>query len=115
LSKVVEARTLTEISNLIINNNNVIIDWAAESWCVPCKRFKPHFDAASDKVEGYVFVHVDIDEVDPIVTKVFGIQSVPTVMLFTDRLVSQRTPVQARTAPALIRELSLLTDPSIVV
>lgn len=97
---------MTEISNLIFNNQFVVVEFAAESWCGPCQRFKPHFDAASNELENFVFVHVDIDEVDPVVTKAFGIQSVPTVMLFDSKLVSLRKRIGSRTALALIRELT---------
>lgn len=59
-----------------------VIDFNA-TWCGPCKRFAPAFDAAakafSDKAD---FVSVDIDQF-PQTAAAFGVQNVPTIVVLS--------------------------------
>jgi thiol-disulfide isomerase/thioredoxin len=76
----------------------VIKFWA--TWCGPCKKFAPHFDAAA-KNSDREFVSVDIDQ-SPELVEAFGIQSVPTVIELTE---DSTRRLESRTAVALLREL----------
>jgi thioredoxin 1 len=58
----------------------VFIDFNA-TWCVPCKKFGPTFEAAADKYgDKAKFYSVDID-VNGETAKAFGIESVPTIIV----------------------------------
>lgn len=69
----------------------VLIDvWAA--WCGPCRILSPIVDQVAREMSGKLTVgKVDADE-NPAVMQAFGIQSIPTLLLFADgRLVDRVT------------------------
>jgi thioredoxin 1 len=61
----------------------VLVDfWAA--WCPPCRRLAPTVDALAAAYAGRLTVaKVDVDE-SPEVAGRYGIQSIPTLILFKD-------------------------------
>lgn len=99
MSKVIEVSSMSEIEEIIANNSKVILDFAAQSWCVPCQRLKPHYDKASETVEDVTWVHADID-LYPALATVYNIQSVPTVHAYKDGVYVE--PVEARTVIKLV-------------
>lgn len=93
-----------ELQTVITSNPNVVVDFSAPSWCVPCQRLAPHYRAAALNLrESWVFAEVDIDQA-PEIQAHYGIMSVPTVLKFVNG--QQVGPVQGRTALALVKELS---------
>jgi thioredoxin 1 len=61
----------------------VLVDFWA-SWCPPCRRLAPAIDALAGEYEGRLTVaKVDVDE-SPELAQRFGIQSIPTLILFRD-------------------------------
>ena len=61
----------------------VLVDFSA-SWCQPCKALAPTIDAVADEYAGKLQVYtVDIDHA-PNAAGHFGIQGVPTCILFRD-------------------------------
>lgn len=55
--------------------------WA--SWCEPCKAFAPIFEAVAAKHPDVTWGKVNTDEQTEIASS-FGIQSIPTLMVFRD-------------------------------
>ena len=68
--------------NEIINSNQpVLVDFFAE-WCGPCKVLAPILKEISSEVDGKArILKVDIDK-NPAVATQYGVQAVPTLLLF---------------------------------
>lgn len=95
-----------QLDDIINAAENVVIDFTAPSWCQPCKKFAPHFDAAATKAadDGLdtVFVAVDVDKA-PWAMQGYGVRGVPTVKHYHDGdFVSD---LKARTVVALLNEI----------
>jgi thioredoxin 1 len=61
----------------------VLVDFWA-TWCGPCRAIAPHLDALADEFDGRLKIaKVDIDEHPNIATR-YGVQSIPTLLLFKD-------------------------------
>lgn len=103
---VVQISSIEELEDLRKAGRPVVVDFSALSWCVPCQRLKPHYDAVSEKVDA-VFAYVDIDTADPSLIELFDVRGVPLVLAFSD---IGKTVIQSRTAPALQREISALIE-----
>ena len=79
---------------LILNDDNfdeeiksirgpILVDFWA-SWCAPCKTIAPWLDELAAEFAGRAHVaKIDIDENGDVVNR-FGIQSVPTLVVFHD-------------------------------
>ncbi len=78
--------TLTKdnFNEVVGPDKTVIIDfWAA--WCGPCRMFAPTFEAAAAENPDVVFAKVDTED-QPELAGHFGIQSIPTLMVFRERV-----------------------------
>jgi thioredoxin 1 len=75
--------------DLIKGNKPVLVDFSAE-WCGPCKMMPPILKEVKDKMgEKVTILKMDIDR-NPAVASAYGIQSVPTLMVFRDGLIKFR-------------------------
>ncbi|MEO1694666.1 MAG: thioredoxin [Pseudomonadota bacterium] len=67
----------------------VLVDFFAE-WCGPCKAMAPALEEVAKDMEGRVKIaKVDVDQSPDITTK-YGIQAMPTLILFKDGEVAAR-------------------------
>jgi thioredoxin 1 len=77
-------------SEVLQSREPVLVDfWAA--WCPPCRMIAPHIDALAVDYAGRVKVaKLDVDEA-PEVAQRYGIQSIPSLLVFKDgKVVDQR-------------------------
>ena len=98
---VIDVASREQFVSLLADNKKVIVDFAARSWCVPCRALRNHFELAASKSD-VVFVEVDIED-NPWAQEEYSIMSVPTVKLF-----EHGEPVRditARTAIGILKEL----------
>jgi thioredoxin 1 len=75
---------LTEatFSETIADEGIVLVDWWA-SWCGPCRRFAPVFEAAAEEHPDITFGKVDTEAQADLAAQA-RIQSIPTLMVFRD-------------------------------
>jgi len=61
----------------------VVVDFWA-TWCGPCRALAPHLESIASELEGKVrIVKVDVDH-NQKVAVTYGIQSLPTILVFKD-------------------------------
>lgn len=78
-STIIEATSVTQLENIIANNDQVVVDFYA-SWCGPCKKMAPEFAKLPREFSDVVFVKISVDLAG--VTETFKIKSMPTVMYY---------------------------------
>ena len=81
---------MNPFENIIRGDRPVVVDFFAE-WCGPCKMMPPILKEVKDKAGDKVTVlKMDIDK-NPEYARIYGIQSVPTLMIFKNGKVIWRT------------------------
>lgn len=82
----------------------LIVDFWAD-WCGPCRMVSPIIEQLSNELSGkVVFGKLNVDK-NPSVSNVFGIQSIPTIIIFKNGQVADRI-VGAITKSQLILKIS---------
>jgi thioredoxin 1 len=76
-------------SEVIESDVPVLVDFWA-SWCSPCKMIAPIVEELATEYEGRVKVaKVDVDA-NPVTPGMFGVMSIPTLMVFRDGKAAER-------------------------
>jgi len=65
-----------------IKEGLVLVDFFA-TWCGPCKMLSPVLEQLSEENHNVLVLKIDVDEVGPLAAR-FGIQAIPTLILFKD-------------------------------
>lgn len=82
--------THENLESIIADNEIVILDFWA-SWCGPCKRFAPTFEASSDKHPGVIHGKVNTEEQQQLAAS-FNIQGIPNVVAFKKGVILFQNP-----------------------
>lgn len=93
--------TAENFDTTITENDIVIVDFWAD-WCGPCKMFAPTFEAASAKDPSIVFGKVDTEK-EQSLSAAAGIQSIPTLMVFREKVLLFSQP--GALPPAALEDL----------
>lgn len=101
MSKVIEVGSVADLESVVSQSGDVVVMFSQPRTCVPCRQFRPHYDAASEKSEA-TFIYADLDVV-PEVMYDYSIMSVPTVRLYRDSQIL--TDLKERTAIKLLTEI----------
>lgn len=81
--KITYVKSANEFDDLLAKEKFVLVDFWA-TWCAPCRMIAPVIEQLADKYDGKITVaKVDVDENQELSIR-YGIQSIPTVVLFKD-------------------------------
>ncbi len=82
--------TKDNFEEVVLGSDTALVDfWAA--WCGPCRAFAPVFEKASEQHPDLVFAKVDT-EAEQELAAYFNIRSIPTLMVFRDRVLLYSQP-----------------------
>ena len=69
-------------------DRTVIVDFWA-TWCPPCRALAPRLEALAEERTDIVVGKLDVDD-HPAIAERYGIQSIPTVLVFQDGKLASR-------------------------
>ena len=73
----------SNFQNEVLNSSEpVLVDFWA-TWCRPCKMMAPAVEEVSENMDELKVVKMDVDQ-NPVTANMYGIQSIPTLILFKD-------------------------------
>ena len=83
MSKLFQVSDATFESEVLQSETPVLVDFYAE-WCGPCRAISPMLEEISEEVDGaFRVAKLDIDA-NGATTFKYGVQSIPTLILFKD-------------------------------
>ena len=80
----------------------VVVDFWAE-WCGPCRAIAPILEEIAAERDDVIVAKVNADDNPDLVLR-YGVQSIPTLLVFTNGNLSKRV-IGARGKPQLLQEL----------
>lgn len=81
--KIIYVNSTKEFDNLLEKEKFVLVDFWA-TWCTPCRMIAPVIEKLSEQYSDKITVaKVDVDQNQELSMR-YGIQSIPTVILFKD-------------------------------
>ena len=81
--KIIYVNSTKEFDDLLAKEKFVLVDFWA-TWCAPCRMIAPIIEQLSEQYSGKIAVaKVDVDQQQELSIR-YGIQSIPTVILFKD-------------------------------
>lgn len=87
--KIIYVNSTKEFDDLLAKEKFVLVDFWA-TWCAPCRMIAPVIEKLAEQYDGKVAVaKVDVDQNQELSIR-YGIQSIPTVVLFKDGKVAQK-------------------------
>ena len=108
INSVIEVLNIKGLERWIDAGGLCVILFSGESWCDPCKKFRPHFNKAVNIFDHAEFIHVDVDKADDGLIREYGIQGVPQVHVFNHG--QFRGTVKGRTIIKIIPEIEAFND-----
>jgi len=84
--KVATVEVTQENFNQVVNGTNMVMVDCWAPWCGPCRSFAPAYEAASEKHPDVVFAKVNTEEQQAL-AGYFQIRSIPTLMIFRDKII----------------------------
>ena len=73
----------SNFQNEVLNSSEpVLVDFWA-TWCGPCRMMAPAVEEVSNNMDELKVVKMDVDQ-NPVTANMYGIQSIPTLILFKD-------------------------------
>ena len=76
-----------------VKEGTVLVDFFA-TWCGPCKMLSPVLEEVANENPNLKVLKIDVDEVGELAAR-FGIQAIPTLMLFKNGLQPARLYIRA--------------------
>ncbi len=95
---------IAEFNTLIAGDKLLVVDFTA-SWCPPCRRIAPMFEAWAAEFPDAILVKVDVDEAADIAAEC-GISCMPTFQFFKNG--SMITKIEGANPPAIKAKIAEL-------